>query len=100
MEAIPPTLPFALAKMYGVRPAVRVRPVTPASGVEPAQGSAGAGTRPSPSRLVAAVVPGGVRFDGETPQPTVEAIPFYRHPADKNAAATSVNLGRVLDTNG
>ncbi len=98
MEAIPPTLPFALARAYGVQPTVRVRPIAPVSAAEAAVAPSKVETRIS--RLVAGAVPGGVRFDGETPTPVADAVPFYRHPADKNAAATSVNLGRVLDTSG
>jgi hypothetical protein len=71
------------------------------------------------SRLVAAVVPGGVSFAASaspsdvrglssgtasgasarvaTPQPT---LPLYRHPADKNIAATGVQAGRVIDVVG
>jgi hypothetical protein len=101
MESIPPTYPFHVNKAYGVRGPTRaplsVRPVTPST---PAQISDGMRVDPRVSRLVAGVVPGGVSFEGGTPKPTAERIPFYRHPADKNAAATSVNLGRVIDTNG
>lgn len=66
------------------------------------------------SRLVAGVVPGGVSFAASagasgptgaatasalpsTPQPT---LPLYRHPADKNTAATGVQAGRVIDVVG
>ncbi|USO00049.1 MAG: hypothetical protein H6810_05145 [Phycisphaeraceae bacterium] len=98
MEAIPPTLPFALAKTYGVQSTVRVRPVTPVSAVQGSEQAARSDARTA--RLVAGVVPGGVSFEGDSPRPTAETIPFYRHPADKNAAATSVNLGRVVDTSG
>lgn len=77
---------------------MRVRAVAPVSAVEAASGSSKVETRIS--RLVAGAVPGGVRFDGEVPAPAADVVPFYRHPADKNAAATSVNLGRVLDTRG
>ena len=98
MESIPPTLPFALARTYGVEPAARVRPVTPPQPVEPARQTIA--TDPRVARLIAGVVPGGVDFEGETPKPSAEKIPFYRHPADRNAAATGVNLGRVLDTSG
>jgi hypothetical protein len=27
-------------------------------------------------------------------------IPFYRHPADRNAAATNIQIGRSLDVSG
>jgi len=50
------------------------------------------------------VVTGRISFEGRDAQPTSASLPMYRHPADKNAAATAVNqsalnLGRVLDTN-
>lgn len=106
MEAIPPSIPFVqasrVANAYGVRPPQRVQPAAP---VQPAQAvgaadATGTKTDPRMGRLVAATVPGGVSFEGGVPTPTQAAIPFYRHPADANAAATGVNLGRVLDTNG
>src|SRR5262245_40065751 len=54
--------------------------------------------------LVAAVVPGKVDFvvdeHGRTLAMPTSAIPLYRHPADKNAAATGVLAGRALDVRG
>ncbi|MCA9311042.1 MAG: hypothetical protein KDA21_07540 [Phycisphaerales bacterium] len=53
------------------------------------------------SRIVAARVPGGIDF--ETQQPTASAsgaLPFYRHPADRNVAAVNVEAGRLVDLNG
>lgn len=53
------------------------------------------------SRLVAGVVPGRVDFSGDTPQPSgSEALPMYRRPADRNAAATGVQAGRLIDVRG
>jgi hypothetical protein len=61
--------------------------------------------------LLAGRVPGGVAFVGHPTSvaahamaaPGVaarsDALPFYRHPADLNAAATSINAGRILDVN-
>lgn len=101
MDAIPPTLPFHLARAYGVTQTPRVRPVAPVPPVERSAGGAPAAqTDPRLGRLVAAVVPGGVEFSGDSPRPASSSLPFYRHPADRNAAATGVSLGRVLDTNG
>jgi hypothetical protein len=122
MDPIPPTLPFHLAKAYGVRPAAKptdrpaitVTPVAPGvdrvDGVRaPADTADLATTRKAEAirqRLVAGVVPGGVAFENGTARataPTPEraaAIPFYRHPADKNAAATAIDLGARLDTRG
>jgi hypothetical protein len=48
-------------------------------------------------RLVAAVVPGSVDFSGDVPAVAQGAIAFYRNPADRNAAALAVNVGRSLD---
>jgi hypothetical protein len=116
MDATPPVnpgqsrgaIPFAhpnhVARAYGVKPVARVQPAQPVTSVEPVAridaADAGSKTDPRLGRLVAATVPGGVSFEGGVPKPTTSAIPFYRHPADKNAAATAVNLGRVLDAKG
>ncbi|MGQ0629115.1 MAG: hypothetical protein ACT4PL_13580 [Phycisphaerales bacterium] len=103
MDALPPTLPFALSRAYGsgVTP---VRPVTAAHGAAPvANVNPGVDRGPSfADRLAAAVVPGRVNFDGPTPQPSVQngSIAFYRRPGDLNAAATAIALGRTLDVQG
>jgi hypothetical protein len=54
--------------------------------------------------LVAAKVSGGIDFNtgnvkasSMSGAPETGALPLYRHPADKNAAATGVDLGRRLD---
>lgn len=62
-------------------------------------------TAPAPqsaTRMVAATVPGRVDFfaDSTEAAPASPALPMYRHPADRNAAATAVNAGRVLDVEG
>jgi len=51
--------------------------------------------------LVAARVPEAVDFS-DAREPTARAsgsLSIYRHPADRNAAATGVDLGRALDLN-
>ncbi len=56
-------------------------------------------------RLVAGRVDVPISFAGtgrleatSTPSPRPsESLPFYVHPADKNSAATAVNVGRILD---
>ena len=134
MDAIPPSLPFHLAKAYGVRtpsptPSITVTPVAP--GVERVEGvrpvvRPGAGdavdleaakkAESIRTSLVAGTVPGGIEFgDGVAlptgglgasadsrsgAQQTESAIPFYRHPADKNAAATAIDLGKRIDLEG
>lgn len=123
MDPIPPSLPFRLAKAYGVQPTqqpaksergVTVTPVGNGAytGVQPtdkADLSSVDSTAAIREKLVAAKVPGGVSFEGGRAVPGAPAsqasgaaasLPFYRHPADRNAAATSINLGTHLDTRG
>ena len=96
-----PTNPMHIARAYGVQPPAQVQPVSNVQQINPAAKPAD-GTQLSPSlmRLVAARVPGGIDFNAEQPQPTKTAIPFYRHPADQNAAAVSINAGRAIDVTG
>lgn len=50
-------------------------------------------------KLAAAKVPGPVSFDAAVaPAIAKGALPIYTHPASRNAAATSVNAGRIIDT--
>ena len=65
-------------------------------------------------QLIAATVPGAVDFSGAQPRPSVsvattstptadrdaDALPLYRAPWDKNAAAVAVQVGRSLDISG
>jgi len=48
--------------------------------------------------LVAATVPGPVTFTAPAPA-LGGAYQMHRHPADRNAAATGVDLGRRVDVN-
>jgi hypothetical protein len=95
---IGPGVSSQVARASGVQPA-RSTPRT--GGTAHADPTAGAGSpeqalaRPV-SRLVGAVVPGKVSFTGDAPVQE-GAIALYRHPADKNAAATGVYAGRVVD---
>lgn len=88
-NAPPPTLPFRLNAAYGAPRAVT--PALPASRA---------------SHLSAGIVPGRVTFDTleitGRPGATEDrgAIPMYRNPAAKNAAATGIALGRTLDVQG
>jgi hypothetical protein len=106
-----PTIPYHLARAYGVQGGASVqraaRPAdTQTSGVvsqaRVAAGPSDADKLPSPAqRLVAAQVPGRVDFTGDQPAPSAAGtLSMYRHPADKNAAATAVSLGRSLDVRG
>ena len=103
MDAIPPSIPFQqvqrVATTYGVQAPVTTRPVQPVPPVGRADAGSGGLEDSRTARLVAGVVPGGVGFEGGVPVPKSDALPMYRHPADRNAAATGVNLGRLIDTN-
>lgn len=121
--------PFTLrvANAYGVGPrrlVVPVQPVAPAApvsagtagaigpsrttGVDTVELSGHMAARERIASLVAARVPGSIDFtvadDGVfTPGPAAEsagALQLYRRPADLNAAATGVTLGRSLDVAG
>jgi len=84
-----------------VKPAQEASPVRGAE----ALGTIGASASPTGAttgahRLVSGVVPGGVDFSADQPRPSAPSLPFYRHPADANAAATGVHVGRALDASG
>jgi hypothetical protein len=83
--------PFHIARAYQMaapRPAATVtttaQPEAVRSGID---------------RLVAGVVPGRINFAGEAPAQNGGAIAMYRHPADRNTAATAVHAGRMVDMN-
>lgn len=103
MDAISPTNVASVYAFRAYQQAQRVAPASPsAPSLDVAMGNPNrariAGT------LVAAVVPGKVDFvvddQGRSAAVVAEAIPMYRHPADRNAAATGVNAGRSLDVEG
>jgi len=99
MRITPPTIPHHVAKAYGVRPAAAspVRAPETAARVAPAADE----SRPAAlGRLVAGGVPGGIDFAGAEPRPSAPAHQLYRHPADRNAAATALTAGRTLDVEG
>lgn len=93
---IGPTHLFHVSRAYATQAPLRVKAVDappPIAKIEPEQASGA-------SRLVAGVVKGRIDFSGETPAPDATALAMYRHPADKNAAATAVDAGRMLDVTG
>jgi hypothetical protein len=95
-----PSNPFHIARAYGVQPPVAPRPTTKPAQID-ATGTAGSVKPPTTTtRLAAAVVPGKINFTGSAPTDVSAALPLYRHPADKNAAATAVNAGRLVDLEG
>lgn len=108
-SSIQPTNPYHIARAYGLTPPARPAPSRPS---QPAAAEQAGGAhqvsgatrllsqeRPGISRLVGGRVPGSVDFSsGEAmPQKGGMVIPFYRHPADQNAAATNIQIGRALD---
>ncbi len=94
MTRIEPSHPFHISRAYqaALPPVLRVRPVA----IDPI----GADQRPGASRLVAGMVKGRVDFSGGEPRASGEALAMYRHPADRNAAATGVHAGRMIDVTG
>lgn len=111
MDPISSAIPFtAAARAYGVRPAAAPQGAQPAQKAGPTEPIARIGRpaepRPAsdPSRVVAAHV-GPIDLSRDVAQiagkPTTDgALPLYRHPADRNQAATAVALGRALDVKG
>ncbi len=97
-----PTNPFHISRAYQVPGATRSALVTPAEALKQAAQPGGTNslTNTATRRIVAGMVPGKIDFSGPTPTQTTSAIPMYRHPADKNAAATAVDAGRVIDVEG
>jgi hypothetical protein len=96
-SGIPPTYPFHLAKAYSAAmPAARTPAMSAAKSVDSVEISkpraAGVGG------LVAGKVALAPNF-AAAPTPDSGPLQMYRHPADKNAAATSVSLGRAVDFN-
>ncbi len=105
-------LSFRLAAAYGVTPKARTgafaaaptaSPVATPSIVPTQTDRVDASlTRIRP--LVAATVPGKIDFSANAPQQTSGSangtMPLYRHPYDKNAAATGVASGKAIDVTG
>jgi hypothetical protein len=98
MRITPPTIPHHVARAYGVKPAAAspVRAPETAARVAPAGDDSPAALR----KLVAGGVPGGIDFSGREPAPGAPSHHLYRHPADRNAAATALTAGRTLDVEG
>jgi len=94
-----PTNPFHIARAYGVNAPTeaRIEAPRPAQAVRRDVDAAEGRTPSGVDRLVGAVVPGAIDFRGPEPKPSEPALPMYRRPADLNAAATSVQAGRVID---
>lgn len=82
-----------------VRPVAQVRPVSRPAARDTLDISAAARARTQPtSKLAAARVPGRVSFEASAPASAGGSLPIYTHPADRNAAATGISAGRLIDT--
>lgn len=101
--SIQPTNPFHISRAYRTQ---QLRAVP--SQARPAGNTLSTSITPTPAAnpnvrsLVAAVVPGKIDFtsSGVAMPSDSAALPMYRHPADKNAAATAVNAGKRIDVDG
>ena len=118
MSSIPPTLPFDLARTYGVRAPLTVRPLAqapaaanpqqridqtqPVGRIERSDKADLSRVSEGVGRLLAARVeqPAFEGVGSPSPAGKPGAMAFYHHPVDANAAATGVDLGRSLDISG
>lgn len=105
MSQIPPTLPFRVAAAYGVP--LPARAGTPESPLVPNGTPNGASAKPAKaSSLVAGRVPDSADIRGANLAAMNHAagpsgsLSFYRNPAEKNAAATGVAQGKIIDVEG
>jgi hypothetical protein len=97
-RGIPPTYPFHVAKAY-TQPASR--PAAPSSKTQSIDKVELSKPRAkSVDTLVAGKVTVPANFKPARPSASADSLPMYHHPADKNAAATGISLGRTLDLNG
>lgn len=114
----PPSLPFALAKAYGVKTVKPVQPAAAPTEAKPA-GVNPAGTPAKPRAIVDVIDTLSSRqlteklqalVAAKVDKPAFEAVkpvaaapgslPFYRRPTDAIDAATEIAVGRTLDTQG
>ena len=100
-NGIEPVGHLRLAQAHEVHRPVRVEQAAafPLRSISPARPETPVrrGAAPKVQRVVAGRVPGSIDFSANTPRPRGPAIPMYRHPADRNVAATRVRLGRLID---
>ena len=90
------SIPIHIARAYGVEQAINVSRAFDRADATASEKSPNdsASTR----QLIAGLVPGSVDFSADQPTASAPALAMYRHPADRNAAATNVDAGRVIDT--
>lgn len=121
-NGIQPTINLRLAQAYGsrslgIKPVQRAQPISsiaPVQRIGPAVGGlnikaasllvhqqiesfARTAIAPKVSRVVAGQVPGTIDFSADEPRQIGPALQMYSHPADRNGAATAINLGGLID---
>lgn len=108
-NSVPPaSIPFHVAKAYGVQAPSRVGRVSAVQATEPASAVSGPANKlPSAAqKLVGATVPGRVDFSEALPRQVsgggggAATYSMYASAGAKNAAATGVMVGRSLDVRG
>ena len=108
MRITPDSVPAHVARAYGLRAGAPSIPFAPAQQrpQDPTHRNDVVDVRTSAptegaAELVAAQVNKPVDFAAAPrADKSSQTIPFYRHPADRNAAATNIEAGRVLDVSG
>lgn len=102
------TLPPHIAQAYGIRPMKPAMPVQAAGAMAPTQQVGGVSATGNVKaagvigKLVAAVVPQSIAFDGASatmPRPA-GTLQLYTRAADKVEVSVAVQLGRSLDVKG
>lgn len=99
MDSIPPSLPLRVAQAYGQPVGSRG---VPGEAIPNRAGTPGAKSRTLVAAkverpLTAATVAKELSTPSRPSDASTGALQMYRHPADRNAAATSILVGRKLD---
>lgn len=106
ISSSPGTLPFRLNAAYGVAPRPQIADFAPSGNAPRIINQSDTVELTSAKRssaidaLVAGRVDSPIDFGGAAAPAARGAISMYRHPADRNAAATAVNIGRSVDVTG
>jgi hypothetical protein len=95
---IAPTNSYHIDRAYALRAPLRVRAADGPPTIAKIELSSIQTSRVS--RLVAGAVQGKIDFSGAQPTQDASALAMYRHPAERNAAATGVSAGRMIDVTG
>ena len=90
------SIPIHIARAYGIEQAINASRASSPS--ETAASEKSLASSASARQLVAGVVSGGVDFSANQPVASAPALAMYRHPADRNAIATTIDAGRIIDT--